>query len=111
MSLTFGSPQIIYVRRRDNATPSSSEGSTSTSWAYIGSANCSESAWGKLTKDRSTKTPKLNCRNWECGVVIPLGRTGARTSGLDAFQGVVPVPMQFPGEAYGNRKPYYYAEQ
>ncbi|KAL3480693.1 tyrosyl-DNA phosphodiesterase-domain-containing protein [Aspergillus californicus] len=41
-------------------------------WAYVGSANLSESAWGRLVHDRTTKQPKLNCRNWECGVVIPI---------------------------------------
>ncbi|KAI4199810.1 MAG: hypothetical protein LQ350_004340 [Teloschistes chrysophthalmus] len=41
-------------------------------WVYIGSANLSESAWGKLVTDRGTKRPKLNCRNWECGVVVPV---------------------------------------
>jgi len=25
-----------------------------------------------LVKDKATKLPKLNCRNWECGVVIPV---------------------------------------
>ncbi|KAL4976101.1 tyrosyl-DNA phosphodiesterase-domain-containing protein [Aspergillus desertorum] len=41
-------------------------------WAYVGSANLSESAWGRLVYDRTKKQPKLNCRNWECGVVIPV---------------------------------------
>ncbi|KAL4759960.1 uncharacterized protein BDW70DRAFT_169135 [Aspergillus foveolatus] len=41
-------------------------------WAYVGSANLSESAWGRLVYDRTRKQPKLNCRNWECGVVIPV---------------------------------------
>ncbi|KAL8967224.1 MAG: hypothetical protein Q9197_005542, partial [Variospora fuerteventurae] len=54
----------------------------STPYAYIGSANCSESAWGnKLVKDRASKLPKLNCRNWECGVVVPLRpRAGGTTT-------------------------------
>ncbi|KAI5803135.1 putative tyrosyl-DNA phosphodiesterase [Geopyxis carbonaria] len=95
-------------------------------WAYVGSANFSESAWGKLVIDRSTKQPKLNCKNWECGVVLaaplkePAGRTlsGERppvTFPLamdDAFAGVVPVPMEAPGEPlYANGKqPWYVAE-
>lgn len=92
----------------------------SKAWAYIGSANCSESAWGKLVKDRTTKLPKLNCRNWECGVVVPARRAAAtvttpsNASGeeeLDAvFGGVVPVPMEWPGEEYQGRKPWFYAE-
>ncbi|PGH32211.1 hypothetical protein GX50_04995 [[Emmonsia] crescens] len=46
-------------------------------WAYVGSANLSESAWGRLVLDRSTAKPKLNCRNWECGVVIPIRQEDA----------------------------------
>jgi hypothetical protein len=49
-------------------------------WAYIGSANCSESAWGRLVQDRKTKAPKLNCRNWECGVVVPVRGGDVRDS-------------------------------
>jgi hypothetical protein len=41
------------------------------SWAYVGSANLSESAWGRLVKDGKTGKPKMSCRNWECGVVVP----------------------------------------
>ncbi|KAI5791445.1 tyrosyl-DNA phosphodiesterase I, partial [Pyronema domesticum] len=77
-------------------------------WAYLGSANLSESAWGKLVMDRATKQPKLNCRNWECGVILPvpksvLGRTLGgedvkRPVGLEAFEKVVPVPMKTPAE-------------
>ena len=26
---------------------------------------------GRLVQDRATRNPKLNCRNWECGVVVP----------------------------------------
>ena len=83
------------------------------SWAYIGSANCSESAWGKLFKDRATKSPKLNCRNWECGVLfpLPLAAKMEKQEGLACFEGSVPVPMQYPGEAYGSRKPWFYSEQ
>ncbi|KAK1974850.1 ubiquitin interaction domain-containing protein [Colletotrichum cereale] len=39
-------------------------------WAYMGSANLSESAWGRLVKDRESGAAKLSCRNWECGVLV-----------------------------------------
>ncbi|KZL82279.1 ubiquitin interaction domain-containing protein, partial [Colletotrichum incanum] len=39
-------------------------------WAYMGSANLSESAWGRLVKDRDSGEAKLTCRNWECGVLV-----------------------------------------
>ncbi len=29
---------------------------------------------------------------------------------MDAFQGYVPVPMGFPGEVYGARRPWFYSE-
>ncbi|RMY45626.1 hypothetical protein D0863_16007 [Hortaea werneckii] len=54
-------------------------------WVYVGSANCSQSAWGNLTVDRRSKQQqkekekgkeqggwKMNCRNWECGVLLPV---------------------------------------
>ncbi|KAI7224927.1 phospholipase D/nuclease [Hortaea werneckii] len=55
-------------------------------WVYVGSANCSQSAWGNLTVDRRSKQQKekgkekgqggwkMNCRNWECGVLLPVPR-------------------------------------
>lgn len=103
-------------------------------WAYIGSANLSESAWGRLVKDRTTKQPKLNIRNWECGVVVPVpghnrhpGGTGtegkgkevdnitngfeSELRGMEIFDGVIPVPMVVPGEEYGRKRPWLYAER
>ncbi|RMY79788.1 hypothetical protein D0862_13027 [Hortaea werneckii] len=48
-------------------------------WVYVGSANCSQSAWGNLTVDRRSKPQKekgggwkMNCRNWESGVLLPV---------------------------------------
>ncbi|OTB04965.1 hypothetical protein M426DRAFT_57748 [Hypoxylon sp. CI-4A] len=41
-------------------------------YGYVGSANLSESAWGRLVKERGTGNLKLTCRNWECGVIEPL---------------------------------------
>ncbi|CAD0081518.1 unnamed protein product [Aureobasidium vineae] len=46
-------------------------------WRYVGSANLSESAWGKLSWDRKNKKWKLGCRNWECGVILPVALLGA----------------------------------
>ncbi|KAL5339681.1 tyrosyl-DNA phosphodiesterase-domain-containing protein [Aspergillus crustosus] len=64
--------KILYVQPDDPI--SLSDNSECLGWAYVGSANLSESAWGRLVFDRSTKEPKLNCRNWECGVVVPVLR-------------------------------------
>ncbi|KIM95009.1 hypothetical protein OIDMADRAFT_134826 [Oidiodendron maius Zn] len=92
-------------------------------WVYVGSANLSESAWGRLVKDKSTKELKLNCRNWECGVIVSglaatSGRAFTKQSGIyqQALAGVelfgehVPVPMVVPGEEYGTRRPWFYNE-
>ncbi|KAG9950374.1 phospholipase D/nuclease, partial [Aureobasidium melanogenum] len=43
-------------------------------WKYVGSANLSESAWGKLSWDRKNKEWKIGCRNWECGVILPVSK-------------------------------------
>ncbi|KAL2167747.1 hypothetical protein VTG60DRAFT_878 [Thermothelomyces hinnuleus] len=97
-------------------------------FAYVGSANLSESAWGRLSRDRASGKPKLTCRNWECGVLLCTDRTAEGSSGagvdnLGAFDGCVPVPMEWPGRAISGeggegvaakdndaRTPWFYAE-
>ena len=32
----------------------------------------SESAWGKVLYDKKAKKWKINCRNWECGILLPV---------------------------------------
>ncbi|KIW15249.1 hypothetical protein PV08_05294 [Exophiala spinifera] len=117
--------KILYVRPTlatlaGTAVPHSSSHEHSRSilqpqrpWVYLGSANLSESAWGKLVEDRSTRQPKLNCRNWECGVIIqvPLTDEQTETTGLvesgqahseeslAVFEQTVGAPMRFPGES------------
>ncbi|KAE8164269.1 tyrosyl-DNA phosphodiesterase-domain-containing protein [Aspergillus tamarii] len=113
--------KILYVRPDNPATLH--DNSQCRAWAYVGSANLSESAWGRLVQERATKEPKLNCRNWECGVLIPVisredavlgqNKSPSEESGtmLDAFKGVVPVPMRLPAPQYGpNRRPWFNAE-
>lgn len=89
-------------------------------WAYVGSANCSESAWGRLVKDRVSKQPKLTCRNWECGVLLPLGlgNTGSDSTSNEAlelqnlsrFEATVPVPMELPATTFSDNglKPWFF---
>ncbi len=125
--------QIIYVYPTpSHPLPTNHTSDSTIAWAYIGSANCSESAWGRLVKDRGTKTPKLNCRNWECGVVVPLRRMmvdystlpesggdgvlvkggngkAVMEEGLKAFEHMMPVPMLFPGREYGDGdRPWFF---
>lgn len=88
---------------------------------------------GRLVQDRTTKSPKLNCRNWECGVVVPVlpededatfqskGKGKAPEEGdidaesptsLGIFKDTIPVPMVLPGRKYadGGLKPWYFME-
>lgn len=107
---------------------SSSSSSDFAGWTYVGSANLSASAWGRLTQDRSSKTMKLTCSNWECGVLVPVRKAAkiaksssshevagksvdseiASSDNLDMFNGIVPVPMKYPGELYGDKKPWFF---
>ncbi|KGQ05169.1 hypothetical protein BBAD15_g9592 [Beauveria bassiana D1-5] len=90
--------KIILVRR-----PAAAEliGQTpAMGWAYIGSANLSESAWGRVVKDRGTGSAKMSCRNWECGVVVPVQGNPGNGCDITIFSGVVPVPMMVPGRPY-----------
>ncbi|KAL0473686.1 tyrosyl-DNA phosphodiesterase [Neurospora intermedia] len=78
--------KMIFVRRTEESK--NEPGKTVVSgFAYVGSANLSESAWGRLIKDRSTKKFKITCRNWECGVLIPAGTTTVANSSSAVLAG------------------------
>ncbi|KAI0976054.1 tyrosyl-DNA phosphodiesterase-domain-containing protein [Xylaria arbuscula] len=97
--------KILFVRHLG-------EGKPQPSWAYIGSANLSESAWGRLVKDRASGQPKLNCRNWECGVIIPM-ESQAVKSDRGSFENRIPIPMVVPSESYGknnSKRPWFFLE-
>ncbi|KAJ6264750.1 Tyrosyl-DNA phosphodiesterase [Drechslerella dactyloides] len=91
-------------------------------WAYIGSANLSESAWGKLVWDRTQKEFKMSNRNWECGVIVPVSQPGgqkqehdagseASTPDMDIFAEVIPVPMSTPAPLLtAENPPWYFGE-
>ena len=64
-------------------------------------------------KDKITKGPKMNCRNWECGVLVKCpvsdgGKEQGMDMGMGVFKGNVPVPMEWPGEEYRGRKPWFF---
>ena len=93
---------------------------------YMGSANLSEAAWGRLTYDKVTQGPKLTARNWECGILMPVyqrtnspsGKADDMTKELDAanpnnttypegevlpievFDRVFGVPFEYPPKRY-----------
>ncbi|KKY25471.1 putative tyrosyl-dna phosphodiesterase domain protein [Phaeomoniella chlamydospora] len=86
-------------------------------FAYIGSANLSESAWGKAVYDRKKKCPKLNCRNWECGVLVPFSNQFGGTDSerpahdLRLFEHIVPVPIQVPARSLASLKPWFFLQR
>lgn len=123
----------MFVRPTTSTSSSGFDG-----WAYVGSANLSVSAWGKLTQDRSSKMMKLTCNNWECGVLVTVPKAAATATAkakakatssseessrnsigldmvssdnLEMFNGVVPVPMEYPGGLYGKKKPWFSRSQ
>lgn len=64
---------------------------------------------GRLVKEKASGKPKLTCRNWECGIVVPVvGEHAANGSDrqvrdgdmLGMFERCVPVPMQTPGAPF-----------
>ncbi|PWW80386.1 hypothetical protein C7212DRAFT_171462, partial [Tuber magnatum] len=78
-----------------------------------------------LVLDRATKTPKMNCKNWECGVLFPVvvkdtSRTLSGTSppesgrkmavSMEVFGKTIPVPMKVPAEPLEGKRPWFFRE-
>ncbi|KAM0698430.1 hypothetical protein Q7P36_001897 [Cladosporium allicinum] len=110
--------KILYARGLQRAEAESLEVKR-IAWAYVGSANMSESAWGKLIYDRKEKKWKVNCKNWECGVLLPVSTEGAKTEAgedgivdMEVFKDVVEPPFMYPGLEYEDgREPWYFQEK
>jgi hypothetical protein len=102
-----------------------SGGGGTTAWAYVGSANLSASAWGKVVRDRKggTGEARLDVANWECGVLIPVPAGGERKDGdgervplhedgarlRRLFGPVLDVPFELPGKRYGaDDEPWFF---
>lgn len=103
--------KILLARGRKS---NSDESKGTVAWAYVGSANMSESAWGRIVMDKARKVPKLTCNNWECGVLISIPNPPANVleESLDTvFKGVVDVPFVTPAKEYGSKKPWYFQER
>ncbi|KAK5699007.1 hypothetical protein LTR97_006656 [Elasticomyces elasticus] len=62
--------KILYARGKQKLEGDSSR--RDVAWVYVGAANMSESAWGRIVYDKKTKDWKINCNNWECGVLLPV---------------------------------------
>jgi hypothetical protein len=102
------SPGIIVRGKRKDGKP--------LAWAYIGSANLSESAWGSQRVLKSGKHGKLNVRNWECGVIVAVPEEDlanvedGQLPPLDVFRNTVEIPFQYPAELYGDKEPWFYRD-
>ncbi|PSR83300.1 tyrosyl-DNA phosphodiesterase-domain-containing protein [Coniella lustricola] len=104
--------KMIIVQRVAAGTDGSRLG-----WAYVGSHNLSESAWGRLVKNRTTGQPKLTARNWECGVLVLSSNAASQASGTGSnvadmkgvFDGTIPIPIELPGQPYddNSREPWF----
>jgi tyrosyl-DNA phosphodiesterase len=95
--------------------------SNNTAWIYLGSHNLSESAWGKVSKDRQRNEQKMVCRNWECGVLLPVFRNPNQESEghrkveepspnmnlRSTFSSMIDVPFEVPGRPY-KTNPWFY---
>jgi hypothetical protein len=86
------------------------------SWAYVGSANMSPSAWGKLSKDPKRKVERLTCANWECGVLVPGKKKPAmkewrKESLQKAFEGILDIPFKEQAKPYTDgTEPWFFQE-
>ena len=74
-------------------------------YVYVGSANVSFSAWGRMTQaEKKGSEAKLSANNWECGVVMRAEIDGEVEEGevvpLDKLKGTVPLLFEIPGEKY-----------
>ncbi|KAK5016309.1 hypothetical protein LTR60_002464 [Cryomyces antarcticus] len=104
VAASTGGTQVLFSRSQKQA------------WAYVGSANISESAWGKAFFDKAKKAWKINCRNWECGVLIvvppeELEAQPGKAVGMEVFKGHVECPFKHPAEKYAGRKPWFFMER
>ncbi|KAM7199827.1 hypothetical protein V8F33_004231 [Rhypophila sp. PSN 637] len=108
--------KIIFVRlRNERSGPSASQVGSPGGFVYVGSANLSESAWGRLVKDRTSGEFKVTCRNWECGVILPADshRDDNGRDGWSVFDKIIPIPMAQPAAPLaedGPRRPWFLQE-
>ena len=114
--------KIMFVRGVASQTriAGNAEDRTWKSWAYIGSANLTASAWGTISKvgKGASRKEVLLCRNWECGVILP-GRvvTEKKPSQPDGqvvprlkemFEGVMEVPFDEKETSYEGKEPWLF---
>eukprot|EP01138_Halocafeteria_seosinensis_P002930 gb/GECG01002993.1/.p1 GENE.gb/GECG01002993.1/~~gb/GECG01002993.1/.p1 ORF type:complete len:633 (+),score=65.10 gb/GECG01002993.1/:1-1899(+) len=62
--------KVVYPQLPDRLAPSTRDAYLLRNWIYVGSANCSTSAWGRVSKPKSSKQVKQFLSNYELGVII-----------------------------------------
>jgi len=94
-------------------TTGAKEPDKNVAWVFVGSSNFTESAWGKVVKDRAKGQMKLVCRNWECGIIMPV--LAPEDCILDTenpravFEPVLDIPCEFPGKKYEDEdEPWFF---
>lgn len=101
----------ILLGRGTKLIDSISKRKKAVAWAYIGSHNLSESAWGRVTIDKTRKETKINCKNWECGVVMPVllddDFDGMDVPPMEVFEKHFSLPFEYPGEGYDGKEPWF----
>ncbi|KAF1810319.1 phospholipase D/nuclease [Eremomyces bilateralis CBS 781.70] len=104
----------VSVASQGDASSSRGAGSIDPAYLYVGSHNLSESAWGKLVTDRATKKLKINCANWECGVIFRIASPEQKGEELDfaLCEGgsLDSIPWELPGRPYENHRPWFCME-
>lgn len=91
--------KLLYARGR-------CEDGTSFAWLYIGSANATPAAWGRVTDE------VIRINNHECGVLIqvpPLQLcfdSGGVIPSMASFDEILRFPFVFPGRHYSTQLPW-----
>ena len=115
----------ILLVRGQRASGEEAGKARSIAWAYVGSANLSEAAWGTVLKTKDAGG--IMCRNWEAGVLLPVvghgaehdsddacGEKGAGEEnglpGFDVFGSTLDIPFRVPGTPYNGRQPWFFRE-
>jgi hypothetical protein len=84
--------------RDDDASPCTNS-SIARGYLYIGSHNCTQSAWGDI---QGKKEQKLKISNYELGIILPFSADG-RGVGVAGGLGQLFVNFMRPGKEYGER--------
>jgi len=77
-------------------------------WVYIGSANPTSAAWGRLTRHG------ISINNHECGIVACVPANQLRFAdatplpSIASFDQLLPVPFAYPGQLFSSHEPPWF---